>query len=82
LNPYCTDYEGQWCKNFCRTCVNPPPALASVRAVEAAGHEIHHAAHLLEQAGEKSLAAQAQWLRDALLGRVQDLAKGIERKDV
>lgn len=80
-NAACTDLEGKYCDNFCKLCPDPPPYLKELMQAENAGHEIDHAAYLLEsQAGEPELARLARELRDAIRATVTMKGKGVHRK--
>lgn len=79
-NPSCTDLEGNYCNNFCKLCPDPPEYLKHLIQAENAGHEIEHAAYLLEHADEPTLAKVARDLVSAIRLAVTTKGKGVHRK--
>jgi hypothetical protein len=80
-NENCTDLEGKYCDNFCKLCPDPPEYLKHLMQAENAGHEIDHAAYVLDHyAEEHELAVQARELRDRIRAAVQVKGKGVHRK--
>lgn len=77
VNIHCTDNEGQWCGNHCKNCASPPPEFHAVSVVEAAGHELWHAAYLLQSVGEKALETSVRALHADLIRKAQELSKGV-----
>lgn len=78
MNANCTDLDGQWCKNFCFTCMVPPEYIARLQASEDAGHLLHQASFILRtQAQRPGLADQVDLLRESLLQAIQEAGKGI-----